>query len=317
MTCTLDATLASQDDAPWAIVGDATEHDPACLHAPTRAQILAATDPRDDEIGLAATGELEDEIRDAIRQCLAEFCNYEWALDDVKTSGRKLRIAGDPMGLMDGDGITNDIPETNAPTPERVAGRGLFEPINVTVGAGRDAKADVWRAVPIVEAMVRRGQIAKDQASSYSEAARRFYRDFANGHRGASVTARYGELAGGGSTPASQQQAHYYTDKFGRQYEVPGPEDRRHDAHTAWWRACQAIGIVKSPISGQPTPSETLHWMLVLVCEDYLAAVEKTPTLEDAGRAYLGYKRADQASAAGAALVKSGLERLVHHYGIS
>ena len=312
---TLDATLASRDEALLAFVGDATEYDPSHFPAPTRAQLLAAAEPRDDEIGLHPTGELEPGIVDAIRQSIHEFAAAIWAMDDVHTANIKLRRSGDPLGLMDGDGITADVPETNAPTPERVAGRGDFQSVDHKA-AGREPKHTVWRAVPLVEAMVRRGQIAKDQAASYTEAARRFYSDFVIGHKGASTTARYGELAGGGGTPASQQQVHYYTDKFGRQYEVPGPEDRRHDAHTSWWRACQAIGIVKCSVTGRPMPSETLHWMLVLVCEDYLAAVEKTPTLEDAGRAYLGYKRADQASAAGAALVKSGLERLVVHYGI-
>lgn len=281
----LDAMLAPQDDSPCA---------------------------SDEEIGLAATGELEPEIVEAIRDAIAELLDGG---DRARIANAKLRRAGDPLGLMDGDGITAETPETNAPTPERVASRGLFEQVNVSLGAGRDAKADVWRHVPIVEAMVRRGQIPKDYATAYTEAARLFYRDFVLGHKGPSVTSRYGELTSGGGTPASQQVPRYYTDRFGREFEVPGPEDRRYDAHKRWWKACQAIGVINCPVTGKPAPSETLHWMLVLVCEDYIA-VERTPSLEDAGRAFMGYASAPMASAAGATLIKSGLERLVTHYGI-
>jgi hypothetical protein len=286
---TLDAMLAPQDDD------------------------LCASD---DEIGLSPTGELEPEIAAAIRAAIVDLLDDADAADRrVRTATLKLRRAGDPLGLMDGDGSTADAPDTNAPTPERVAARGMFEHVNVSVGAGRDAKADVWRHVPIVEAMVRRGQIGKDYAAAYMEAARQFYRDFVMGHRGPSVTARYGELTSGGGTPASQQAPRYYYDKFGREFEVPGPEDRRYDAHKRWWKACEAIGIAKCPVTGKPMPGDTLHWMLVLVCEDYMA-VERTPSLEDAGRACLGYKSSVQASAAGAAMIKCGLERLVAHYGI-
>lgn len=284
MDTLLDAAPAPQDDAP-------------CY----------------DEIGLAPTGELEPTLAAAIREAIIDLIEGG---DAARESARRLRRAGDPLGLMDGDGIAEDHVDTNAPTPQRVAGREMFELVDVSVGAGRDAKSEVWRAVPVVEAMVRRGQIRKEYAAAYTEAARRFYRDFVNGHRGARVTSRYGEQTGSGGTPISQQVQRYYTDRFGREFEVPGPEDRRFDAHKAWWKACQSIGVISCPVTGKPYPSETLHWMIVLVCEDYSVASEKTPSLEDAGRASLGYKSPVQASAAGAALIKSGLERLVAHYGI-
>lgn len=319
MTTTLDAMPAPQDDVLYAYVGDGQYpelHDRAMPPAPEH--IAALFSHADDEIGLSATGEMEPCIADAIRDAIADLLSdsYQSGLDAAYVANAKLRRAGDLLGLTDGDGITADGPDTNAPTPERVASRGKFEVVNVSTGAGRDAKADVWRHVPIVEAMVRRGQIAKDDATAYTEAARQFYRDFINGHRGARVTSRYGELAGSGGTPVGQQPVRYYHDKFGRAFEVPGPEDRRHDAHKAWWRACETIGVVKCAVTGKPMPSATLRWMLVLVCEDYCAASEKTPSLEDAGRSYLGYKSPVQASAAGAAMIKIGLERLVVHYGI-
>lgn len=314
MDTLLDAEPALRDDVLYAYAEGDYLAPQSKASAPTRDEMLRASDPRNDEIGLAPTGELEPCIIAAIREAILDLTHGS---DAARVAAFKLQRAGDPLGLMDGDGSTAEAPDTNAPTPERVASRGVFESVNVTVGAGRDAKADVWRHVPIVEAMVRRGQIQKDYAAAYIEAARRFYRDFVNGHRGASVTSKYGELTSGGGTPISQQIQRYYTDKFGREFEVPGPEDRRYDANKAWWRACQAIGVIKCSVTGKPYPSETLHWMLVLVCEDYsVVANEKTPNLEDAGRAYLGYKSPVQASAAGAALIKSGLERLVVHYGI-
>lgn len=313
---TLDATLAPEADVLLAYVDDGQYPAPYNrASAPSAREIERSAEPRDDEIGLAMTGELEPVIIHAIRDAIFDLLH---ASDAVRSASLRLRRAGDPLGLMDGDGITADEPDTNAPTPERVASRGHFEQVTVRLGPGRDAKNDVevWRHVPVVEAMVRRGQIAKDYAAAYTEAARRFYRDFVIGHKSPSVTARYGELTGGGGTPISQQVIRYYTDKHGVEHEAPGPETVRYDASKAWWRACQAIGIVKCPVTGKPIPSETLHWMLVLVCEDYSVASEKTPSLEDAGRAYLGYKSPVQASAAGAALIKSGLERLVVHYDI-
>lgn len=321
MSSNLDATLAPQDDLLLAHVGSPDGHYPERydrLSPPAPGEIAAACSHGDDEIGLAPTGELEPEVAAAIRAAITELLSegYQAGINAAHAANLGLQRSGDLLGLMDGDGITSETAPTNAPTPERVAGRGTFEHVNVSVGAGRDAKADVWRHVPIVEAMARRGQIAKDDAAAYTEAARRFYRDFINGHKGARVTSRYGELTGSGGTPASQQPVRYYQDKFGREYEIPGPEDRRHDAHTAWWRACEAVGVNKCQVTGRPRPSETLHWMLVLVCEDYQVAIEKTPSLEDAGRSYLGYKSPVQASAAGAALIKCGLERLVVHYGI-
>jgi len=273
----------------------------------------------DDAIGLAPTGALEPCIKAAIESAIdVLLVDDETTRDRIRSANQRLRRAGDPLGLMDGDGISADsIAETNAPTPERVASRGDFERVSVTTGAGRDQRSEVWRHVPIVEAMIRRGQISKEDAPSFVEAARQFYADFSMGHSGTRVTARYGELTSAGGTPASQQVVRWEYDKFGRAYEARGPEDRRHDAHTRWWNACKAVGVVSCPVTGRPQPSRTLQWMLVLICEDYSVASERTPTLEDAGRAYMGYKSPVQAMAAGAALIKAGLERLVVHYEIN
>lgn len=273
--------------------------------------------PASDEIGLAATGELEPCIAAALSAAIEDLLVDDGAgREAARVASARLRRTGDPLGLMEGDGITNEPLDTNAPTPERVGGRGEFVHVSVTTSAGRDSKAEVWRHVPLVEAMVRRGQIDKRDAPAVTEAARRFYADFVRGHSGQRVTARYGEQSGTGGTPAGQQTVHYTTDKFGRPVEALGPDDRRHQAYASWWRACEAIGVVKCAVTGRPQPTQTLKWMLTLVCEDYTVATERTPSLEDAGRAYMGYKSPVQATAAGATLIKSGLERLVVHYGI-
>lgn len=311
---TLDTLPVPQDDTLLAWVGDGIYPAPhGRPKAPTIAEVDAAAEPEPDEIGLAMTGELEPCIAAAIREAIIDTID---GIDAARESRGRLERAGDPLGLMDGDGSCSEPPDTNAPSPERVASRGTFEIVSATTAAGRDSKSEAWRHLPVVEAMIRRGQIGKDHAAAYMEAARRFYRDFVDGHRGVRVTSRYGELSGSGGTPASQQIVRTYLDRFGREHDVAGPEDRRHDAHTAWWRACHAVGVTRCLVTGRPVPGETLQWMLVLVCEDYHVATERTPSLEDAGRAVLGYRSPVQASAAGAALIKSGLERLVVHYGI-
>ena len=172
MDTLLDAAPASQDDILFAYT-DGGEYLPqhAAARSPTLAEMLAAADPREDEIGLASTGEFEPGLRAALYEVIEELLAGSEAARDANAS---LRRQGDPLGLMDGDGITNEAPETNAPTPERVASRGTFESVNITVGAGRDAKADVWRHVSIVEAMIRRGQIHKDSANAYQEAGREY-----------------------------------------------------------------------------------------------------------------------------------------------
>lgn len=263
----------------------------------------------DDEIGLAATGELEPAIVDAFHSAIDTLWSSSHA---VQAAALRLRIQGDPKGLMSGDGSADEEPDTNAPTPHRVAGKGVeFEIVPTAHTAGRDRSAEAWRSIQVLDHMRRRGQI--DDAEK--AAGERFYRDFILGNRVGGLVAQYGSM-GNGSTPAGQQQTRYVVDKHGEMVEAMSPEDRRQHHHTMWITACDAIGTRRCPVTNNKQRGHTLHWMMLIVCEDYILAEVKAPTLEDAGRAFLGCKSPVQASAAGAALIKSGLERLVHHYGI-
>ncbi len=277
---------------------------------PSDAELVRLFMPIDDDvIGLSATGEIEPALIDA----MAEAIDTLWSSGAVvRQAALRLRRQGDPKGLMDGDGSADEEPDTNAPTPHRIAGKGeaTFEVIAVSHTTGRDRSAEAWRQVSVLEGMRRRGQI--DDAEK--TAGERFYRDFILGHRQGGLVARYGDM--GGSTPVGQQQTRYVVDKHGEMVEAMSAEDRRQHHHTMWVHACDAIGTRRCPVTNNKHPGATLAWIMKLVCEDYLLAETKAPTLEDAGRAYLGCKSPVQASAAGAALIKSGLERLVHHYGI-
>lgn len=259
---------------------------------------VAAFEDQYDIIGLAATGELEPAIRDAIDDGIRDL---------VRAANASLARAGDPLGLRTGS-IEPDA-DSNAPTTERVVNRGDWDIATV----GKDRKAEAWRHIPVVEAMIRRGQIGKDEAPEMLDAAKRFYRDFVLGHRVGGLVAQWG-APGGGGTPIGQQVPKHYTDRNGAVRECLGPDDRRTHHHTAWYRAAESIGFSRCPVTGNRTPGLMLQWMLKLVCEDYAVATETTPRLEDAGRAYLGLKCPKQASAAGGALIKAGIERLVQHY---
>lgn len=276
---------------------------------PTDAELARLFAPSDDVIGLSATGELEPAFVDAFEAAIDTLWSSSAA---VKQAALRLRLQGDPKGLMSGDGSTDEERETNAPTPHRVAGKGdAFEVIATSHATGRDRSSEAWRAVPVLEQMRRRNQIDDTEKT----AGERFYWDFVLGHRQGGLVARYGDM-GNGSTPAGQQQTRYVVDGNGEMVEAMSPEDRRQHHHTMWVRACDAIGTRRCPVTNNKQPGATLAWMMKLVCEDYLLAETKAPTLEDAGRAYLGCKSPVQASAAGAALVKGGLERLVLHYGL-
>lgn len=287
--------------------------------APTKTELVKAFDGddcSDDVLGLIPTGALEAEFTAALVSAFSELLADVDSLKRADAARIRLARAGDPLGLMDGDGNANEAPETNAPTPERVANRGMFETLTITNVTGRERNSEVWRKVPTVEAMIRRGQIDRDDAQNYLEAAQTFYRDFILGHRQGGLTAKYGEQCGKGGTPISQQRVSYYTDKHGVQHEVMGPDERRTHHHTAWISACQAIGVYQDPVTGAPRPGRAVQWMQKLVCEDFFLAEEAAPTLADAGRAYLGCKCPKQAAAAGATMLKMSLERLVNHYGL-
>lgn len=273
--------------------------------------VVTAFDDQFDVIGLADTGECEMSILDAVRAGVAEWINQSWADERLSAAARAkscLSRAGDPLGLA--CGVADPQNETNAPTAERTVNRGVFMPASVS----QDRKADAWRHVPVVEAMVNRGQFSRDEAGPAVEAAKRFYRDFVLGHRVGGLVAKWGDPTSGSGTPVRQQSPKVYTDRHGVLRECMGPDDRRTHHHSAWVDACRAVGMIRCPVTGRESPGIMVTWLLKLVCEDYSVATETTPRLEDAGRAYIGCKSASQASAAGAALIKAGIDRLVQHY---
>lgn len=181
----------------------------------------------------------------------------------------------------------------NYPLPElRSKIETAIEVYTTRVAAGRDRASEAWQIVPLAQHMRRRGQITEDE----EEAARRFYRDFVLGMRVTGLTMRYGERAGKGGTPAAQLAA---------DSDFLAPDELRTHYHTKFINACRAINHMP-----------TIEWMVRVICEQLMAGEVKPPSLTDVGRAYLGWRQDQQASASGATLIKSGLERLVVHYGI-
>lgn len=199
------------------------------------------------------------------------------ARERVRQRSESLARQADPIGSR---GPRKERP-TNGPTPERYAHlETAIETYTTTVRAGRDVASEAWRVVPIVEHMRRRGQLGELE----ERAAERFYRDFVLGHRVAGLVASYGDRVSGG-------------------YEGGG--DMRTHFHGRFVSACRAVGHWP-----------TIEWMVRIICEQLMAAETTVPTLADAGRAYLGYRNQQQAQAVGATLIKTGLERLVAHYGL-
>lgn len=127
------------------------------------------------------------------------------------------------------------------------------------------------------------------------KAAALFCKDFDIGGRVTGLTMRYGERMGSGGTPASQQ----------RRDDVLSPEDRRAFHHTRYINACGFIGH-----------KATAYWLTAIVCEIPVNDEIRPPSLEDVGRAWMGYQCQKRAQASGATLIKSGLERLADFYGI-
>jgi hypothetical protein len=142
------------------------------------------------------------------------------------------------------------------------------------------------------------------------QAAKSIYRYFVLGHRVSGLTARYGELTGSGGTPPGQQ-----VDIFNHRGEIKLAPDELRSMYSGLWAAGYKALLTSDPM---PTDHFIAHWVQKVVCEDFnLADGDKEPTLEDIGKAYLLFKDVKQARAAGVSLIKQGLERLAHHYGIS
>ena len=180
----------------------------------------------------------------------------------------------------------------SAPTPERLAKMGTeIERYIVKIQANRDAEAEVWRIVPVAEQMLRRGQITELEL----RAGQIFYRDFMESVRVSKLTSKYGERAGVGGTPISQM---INTSEMSE-------EDRRIYYHQRVGEAMMAIGDYEATL-----------WVLKIICE-IPDANGKPRKLSDAGKEFMGYKSPQQATAAGATLIKTGLRALVRHYDLN
>ena len=175
-----------------------------------------------------------------------------------------------------------------APTPERA---------NIANGSLQyDELFAPNSRVPIATRYKVVGPIAKmSLADRERKAAELFYRDYMLGHRTVGLTMKYGERMGSGGTPAGQQRN---TDDF-------CPETHRVKRLSEWRNACAFIGH-----------KATAYWLTAIVCEIPVNDQVKPPSLEDVGRAQMGYQCPKRAQASGATLIKSGLERLADFYGI-
>lgn len=239
--------------------------------------------PADAAAGIRP-GASEPEIAAGIESNVGELWQ---AVDRVRLSRQALSRQGDPLGLAAPSStraVDAMVGIARGPTTERRAHIDTeITAYATTVRAGRDLASEAWRVTPIVEHMRRRGQLGEAE----EQAATRFYRDFVLGHRVRGLVSSYGDRVSGGGMGED------------------GGELVQTRFHQAFIDACRAIGHMP-----------TIEWMVRIVCEQIVAAETSTPTLRDAGRAYMGYKQDAQAQAAGATLLKTGLERLVQHYGM-
>jgi hypothetical protein len=184
----------------------------------------------------------------------------------------------------------------DGPTPERAAianghliERDIFDAPNsatrIPIGTG-------FRIATPVYKMHLDGRVGIQEV----KAADKFYKDYNHGVLSHKVAGRYGidlHMAGlgTGGTPLSQQ-------------EDDGHEEEFHIFHAKRYaRACAYIGH-----------KPTVQWLTSLVCEVPIGEPCRIPTLEEIGRAYVGYESRKHAMASGVTLIKNGLERLAQFY---
>ena len=251
------------------------------------------------EVGAAKPARIDLYLQGAMDSAFAEIVNP----GEQTRLNERVRVSKIALARYSEPKEQPEFDDTNAPTPERVAGRGSFD-------AGDNRRG--WYVVSGVEGMLRRGQIDLEHVA----AAKAFYKNFHDGMRQGGLTARYGERAGSGGTPEKQRSVQYTTGADGRAVEAMGPDDRRTNAHNAWRDACAAIGYVRCRVTGKQEPSAALYHAQRFIAENFELQLEKAPTLADIGRAFIGAKSDQQAQAAGVALIKMVLERLIVHYGI-
>ncbi len=178
------------------------------------------------------------------------------------------------------------------PTPERAdIANGSLQKFDLFAPNSRVPIATAYKVIGPVAKMFADGRISQNEM----KAAELFHRDYIVGNSAAGLTMRYGERMGSGGTPLAQQAN---TDRL-------SPEERRTFHHNRFHSACRAIGH-----------KSTTYWLAAIVCEIAIDDAIKPPSLEDVGRAWMGYDCRKRAQASGATLIKSGLERLADFYGL-
>jgi hypothetical protein len=202
-----------------------------------------------------------------------------------------------------------DDGDFGAPTPERrhmLNGHLIERPIY--------DKPDGASRVPIgtgyhVASTVMKMHIANPQQITHGllKAAHIFYGDYNHGMLSPRVSGRYGvDLAmaglGTGGTPLSQVKESEDPETRKREELKEEPQIARARRYA---KACEFIGH-----------RATAYWLTAIVCEIPVNDDVKPPSLEDVGRAWMGYQCQKRAQASGATLIKSGLERLADFYGI-
>lgn len=186
---------------------------------------------------------------------------------------------------------SNENIEYGAPTPERAAIAGgalhrfpVYESNGRVIGQGHCVATAVQK-------MCMSGQITEGER----KAAELYYRDYDIGSRSVGLTMQYGERMERGGTPLAQQA------------NIQGK------SLTELRSECQA----RFKDAGRHIGDKTMmFWFDAIVCEIPINGSIKPPTLEDAGRAWMGYECKKRAQASGATLIKTILVRLKSFYRI-
>lgn len=186
------------------------------------------------------------------------------------------------------------------PTPERGAiANGCLLPRKIYDAPNSASRVEIGTGYRIATPVYKMHTDGRVSVGSV-KAADLFYKDYNHGIMNPRLAGRYGvDLAmaglGTGGTPLSQ---------------LAGENEHEEEFHIfhakRYARACAHIGH-----------KPTVYWMTALVCEVAVGEPATIPTLEDIGRAYVGYESRKHAMAAGATLIKNGLERLADFYNCS
>jgi hypothetical protein len=179
-----------------------------------------------------------------------------------------------------------------APTPERAAIAGsaldrfpIYESNNrMIIGQGH-----------LIATVVQKMFASRQITAGEQKAAELYYRDYDIGSRSPGLTMKYGERMERGGTPLAQQA----------NTQGKTPTELRTECQARFKAAGSHIG-----------DKAMLFWFNAIVCEIPINGSVKPPTLEDAGRAWMGYECKKRAQASGATLIKAVLVRLKSFYRI-